>query len=338
MKKKLFLWSVFAFLVLCVAVSVFAAGSKEGAKGVKKVVFGYVMPGPDPWYGYARDGFLLAAKKRGVKVIVVNSNYDQQKEQANIDDLITQKVDGIDLFSFNPDGVQIAAQKCNKAGIPILGEMSHIAPGPGKVITDVEFDWRRMGVMKAKYYAEKHPGEKVLVITGIIGQGPIDLLLDGLKTTVKELGKNEIVSIQPADYNREKAMNIMENMLQSGKKFTLVDVHNEDMALGVVQVLKDAGKLNNPIHLITNNGMPEGLEAVKKGDIEATISTSPGVEGLVCFEALYRYVVMHKKLPPKIMIPMKWINKNNVNTAVSWVVDEKAYEKVVKMFDDMVGK
>jgi len=337
MRRKVLILTILSVFILTFSTCVlFGAGSR--AEKEKQIVFGYVVPGPDPWYGYARDGFLFAAKKRGVKVIVVNSDYDQEKEQANIDDLITQGVDGIDLFSFNPDGVQIAAQKCNKAGIPILAEMSHVAPGPGKVITDVEFDWKNMGVMKAKYYAEKHPGEKVLIITGIIGQGPIDLCLDGIKTTVKELGKNEIVSIQPADYNREKAMNIMQNMLQSGKEFTLVDVHNEDMALGVVQVLKDAGVLNNPIHLITNNGMPEGLEAVKRGDFEATISTSPGVEGLVCFEALYRHVVMGKELPPKIMIPMTWITKENVDEAVSWVVDDKAYESVVKMFDELVGK
>jgi len=336
-RKKRILLVVIVTLLFVVSLTVaYAAATKE--KGEKQLKFGYVVPGPDPWYGYARDGFLFAAKKRGVKAIVVNSDYDQEKEQANIDDLVTQKVNGIDLFSFNPYGVQIAAQKCNKAGIPILAEMSHVAPGPGKVITDVEFDWRNMGVMKARYYAEKHPGEKVLVITGIIGQGPIDLLLDGLKTTVKELGKNEIVSIQPADYNREKAMNIMQNMLQSGKKFTLVDVHNEDMALGVLQVLKDAGKLNNPIHLISNNGMPEGLDAVKKGDLEATISTSPGVEGLVCFEAMYRNIAMGKQLPTKIMIPMKLINKNNVDTATSWVVDDRAYEDVVKMYDKLVGK
>lgn len=335
-RRILTLVTLLIFLLVFSSMGLFAAGSKPEKE--KQIVFGYVVPGPDPWYGYARDGFLFAAKKRGIKVIVVNSDYDQEKEQANIDDLITQGVNGIDLFSFNPDGVQIAAQKANKAGIPILAEMSHVAQGPGKVITDVEFDWRKMGVMKAKYYAEKYPGEKVLVITGIIGQGPIDLCLDGLKATVRELGKNEIVSIQPADYNREKAMNIMQNMLQSGKEFTLVDVHNEDMALGVAQVLKDAGVLNNPIHLITNNGMPEGLEAVKRGDFEATISTSPGVEGLVCFEALYRHVVMGKDLPPKIMIPMTWITKDNVDEAVSWVVDDKAYENVVKFFDDLVGK
>ena len=300
----------------------------------KQLTFGYIMPGSDPWYAYARDGFLLAAQKRGVKVIVLNSDYDQQKELANIDDLITKKVDGINLFSFNPDGAQIAAQKCNAAGIPLTVEMSHIAEGPGKVVCDIEFDWVRLGEMIAEFIAANYPGEKVLEITGLIGQGPIDNLLAGLKGKMQELGKNELIGIHPADYNREKAMNVMQNMLQSGQEFTVVHVSNEDMAMGVLQVLKDAGKLNNPIKVISNNGSPEGLEAIKNGELQATVSTSPGVEGVMCFEALYRHV-RGEKVPEKIIIPMLWITKENVDQAVAWKADEKAIELVYRTFEEL---
>ena len=300
----------------------------------KELRFGYIMPGPDPWYGYAKDGFVFAATVNGVEVIEVNSDYDQEKELANIDDLIVQKVDGINIFSFNPDGAQIAAQKCNEADIPLTIEMSHIAEGSGEVVCDIEFDWTRLGEMHAEYLAEAHPGEKVLEITGIIGQGPIDMMLEGLQSKMDELGENELIGIHPADYNREKAMDIMQNMLQSGEEFTVVHVSNEDMALGVIQVLKDAGVLNNPISVISNNGSPDGLPAVKSGDLEHTISTSPGVEGLCCFEALYRYV-LGKSVPKQFMIPMLPINKDNVDEAVSWVVDDAAYELVVKEFDKM---
>jgi len=290
------------------------------------------MPGPDPWYGYAKDGFLFAAGKNNVKVIVVNSDYDQQKELANIDDLITQKVDGINLFSFNPDGAQIAAQKCNKAGIPLTIEMSALASGPGEIVCDIEFDWAKLGTMIADYIAEKYPGERVLEITGLIGQGPVDTMLASFKSRIAELKKNELVGVQPADYNREKAMNIMQNMLQSGQQFSIVHVGNEDMAMGVLQVLKDVGKLNNPIKVISNNGSPEGLEAIKKGELTATVSTSPGVEGLTCFEALFRHVG-GQKVPKQVMIPMIWIDKNNIDQAVSWTVDNKAYDIVKKLFD-----
>jgi ABC-type sugar transport system substrate-binding protein len=201
----------------------------------------------------------------------------------------------------------------------------------------VEFDWYKLGVVIAETIAKLHPGERVLEITGLVGQGPVDQYLKGMQARMKELGKNTLVGIQPADYNREKAMNIMQNMLQSGQQFTVVHVGNEDMAMGVLQVLKDAGKLNNPIHVISNNGSPEGLDAIRKGDLEATVSTSPGVEGLVCFEALYRHV-QGKKVPAQVMIPMIPIDKTNVDSAVAWKVDDNAYAMVKKMFDDLGAK
>jgi ribose transport system substrate-binding protein len=315
-------------LTVLVALPAAAGGKAEG----KQLTFGYIMPGPDPWYGYAKDGFLFAAAKHNVKVVLVNSDYDQQKELANIDDLITQKVDGMNLFSFNPDGAQIAAQKANSAKIPLSIEMSALAAGPGQIVCDIEFDWTNLGVLIAEKIAQLWPGQRVLEITGLVGQGPVDLYLAGFQKRMKELGKNELVGIHPADYNREKAMNIMQNMLQSGQQFTVVHVGNEDMAMGVLQVLKDAGKLNNPIRVISNNGSPEGLEAIKKGDLAATISTSPGVEGLVVFEALYRHA-MGQKVPEKVMIPMIPIDESNVDQAVSWVVDDNAYKLVVEMFD-----
>ena len=65
-----------------------------------------------------------------------------------------------------------------------------------------------------------------------------------------------------------------------------------------------------------------------------TVSTSPGVEGLVCFEALYRHV-QGKKIPAQVMIPMIPIDKTNVASAVAWKVDDNAYAMVRKMFDDL---
>lgn len=330
------LWKIIGIFLIGVFVFsgvLFAGGAKE-EDGEEKLTFGYIMPGGDPWYAYARDGFLYAAEQRGVDVVVVNSDYDQEKELANVDDLITKGVDGINLFSFNPDGAQIAAQKANAAGIPITIEQSALADGPGEIVSDIEFDWAKLGRMLAEYLAENHPGKKVLEITGLIGQGPIDTMLAAYKSKINELGKNELIAVHPADYNREKAMNIMQNMLQSGQDFNVVHVANEDMAMGVLQVLKDAGKLNNPISVISNNGSPEGLEAIKNGELEATVSTSPGVEGIVCFEALYRHI-KGEDVPKQVMIPMVWINEDNVDEAVSWTVDKSALDLVYEMFDEM---
>jgi ribose transport system substrate-binding protein len=86
----------------------------------KKLTYGYITPGPDTWYKKGVNGFNLEADKYGVELIVLNSDCDAQKELANIDTMITQRVDGLSVFSFNENGARIAAEKCKKAGIPVV--------------------------------------------------------------------------------------------------------------------------------------------------------------------------------------------------------------------------
>ena len=68
------------------------------AANKKDLTFGYITPGPDTWYKRDVDGFTLAAQMLGVKTVVLNSDYDVQKEVSNIESLITQGVDGMAVF------------------------------------------------------------------------------------------------------------------------------------------------------------------------------------------------------------------------------------------------
>jgi ABC-type sugar transport system substrate-binding protein len=73
--------------------------SSVSAQPQASLTFGYVSPGPDTWYQRDVDGFKYAAKQYGVKVVVLNSQYDQQKEIQNIQSLVNQGVDGISPWS-----------------------------------------------------------------------------------------------------------------------------------------------------------------------------------------------------------------------------------------------
>ena len=85
------------FLSAFVGLSLFSGATTGSAKDF---TFGYITPGPDTWYKRDVDGFVLGAKLLGVKTVVLNSDYDVQKEVSNIDSLITQGVNGMAIFSF----------------------------------------------------------------------------------------------------------------------------------------------------------------------------------------------------------------------------------------------
>ena len=67
-------------------------------------------------------------------------------------------------------------------------------------------------------------------------------------------------------------------------------VFNDEMGVAVVRMLKTRGLLNNRIKVITTNGAPYGIEAMKDGGIKYSISSSPGWEGMISFLALQSYV------------------------------------------------
>ena len=110
----------------------------EGGK-----VYGYITPGTDTWYQRDVDGFTMGAEKDGNKVVVLNSDYDADKEISNIDSLINQGVDGLCIFPFNETGAKIAAEKCAQAGIPVVATdtCGTALDAEADIVAAIDFDW-----------------------------------------------------------------------------------------------------------------------------------------------------------------------------------------------------
>ncbi|HAY98483.1 MAG TPA: sugar ABC transporter substrate-binding protein, partial [Mesotoga sp.] len=99
----------------------------------------------------------------------------------------------------------------------------------------------------------------------------------------------------------------------------------EEMAAAVVRMLKTRGLLNDPIRVITTNGAPYGIELIKEGSIDYSISTSPGWEGFVSFLALHAYTQeLITDLNQQILLPNTPITPETIDDktkVVPWDVD-----------------
>ena len=292
----------------------------------KDLTFGYITPGPDTWYKRDVDGFVRAANMLGIKTVVLNSDYDVQKEVANIDSLVTQGVDGMAVFSFNPQGAITAATKCKAAHIPLVtvdncGQALHSG---NDIVAAIDFDWQAMGKNYAQYMAEKYPGKKVALITGLLEHLPVQMVTGAMKERMKELGKNEIVAVRDGKYNPPVAVNQAQDLVQSGLKFDLLWIMNEDMAAAVIRYLKNQGILDQYV-VIAQNGSPVGIPLVQSGELNYTISSSPGWEGMVALLALYQYVSGDSKtVNQQIMLPVIPVTKGSVldkTQVVPWEFD-----------------
>jgi ribose transport system substrate-binding protein len=318
------------------------ATSAEPAKA-EKMVYGYVTPGPDTWYKKDVEGFQYAANLAGAEVVVLNSDYDVEKEIANIDSLINQGVDGLCMFTFNESGANIAAQKCKEASIPcvVVGNCGVVIDLGHEVVATIDFDWKAMGVDWAEYIAKNFPGENIAMVTGLFEHVPVIQYRSTFEPKVKELGKNEIVAIRDGKYNPEEAVKQTEDLIESGLDFSVLFVGNEDMSAAVIRMLESRGLLNNPIKVITENGSPVGLPLVKEGKINYTISSSPGWDGMIAFLALHSYTTgKSTDINQKIMLPITSVTKETVNDPkkiVPWDPDPVWHELTKEYFPQYDG-
>jgi len=338
-----------AVLVTCAAMLAGCRddGSSAGSGGSggqgRKLVYGYVTPGPDTWYKKDVEGFQYAAERADVEVVVLNSNYNVEKEIANIDSLILQGIDGMCVFTFNEGGARIAAKKCAKAGVPLVvtDNAGEVLKQPTDVVACIDFDWKAMGNDWAEYIAKNFPGENIAMVTGLFEHVPVQMYRSTFEPRVKALGKNKIVAIRDGKYNPMEAVEQTRGLIESGVKFSVLFVGNEDMAAAVIRMLKTRKLLNNPIKVITENGSPVGIPLVKDGSITYTISSSPGWEGMISFLALHEHVTgRNTKLNQQIMLPITAVTKDTIDDktkVVPWEVDPVWLDLTKKYFPQYDG-
>jgi ribose transport system substrate-binding protein len=314
------------------------------APAEKKLTYCYITPGPDTWYKRDVEGFQYGASLDGVEVIVVNSDYDVEKELANIDFCITQGVDGISVFSFNENGARIAAQKGKEAGIPVVAtdSVGSVAAAGQEIVAEIDFDWTAMGESYAQWMADNYPGEDFVIITGNFESIPCQKINEAMKRKSEELGKNKLLDIRDADYNPNKAVEVAQDLLQSGLDFKIMFVMDEDMAAAVIRMLKDKGVLNNPIKVIAQNGSPAGIPLVKAEELKYTISSSPGWEGYIAYLALHNYVIGKiTKVNQHIFLPIMPVTEENIDDpmqVVPWEIVPDVYEQLTqKYFPELVA-
>jgi ribose transport system substrate-binding protein len=303
-----------------------AAGTTAAAETAKveKLTVGYIMGGPDLWNQSQSDGIQYACKKLGYEFISVNSEYTSEKELSNAEDLISKKVNAIIMFTVNSVTGQKVAQLSNEANIPLFLLDADVGEGPGKAVTVATYDFYACGKIVGEWVSKTMPNSKLAFIMGLPGAGITEEYQRGLEDGISNGVK--LVDVKAADWDRAKAMSVMENMLSSKEEIDVVYVNNDDMAVGVVKALKDAGELGK-IKVVTDNGSPDAVEMLKNDEIIMTITESPSYEGVADVKAIYDYF-KGVEVPKKILVPEIVVTKDNLQDILTWGVDDNLLKQV----------
>jgi len=264
MNRGLKCFLVMLALVMCVPG--FAAGAEKLVIGMS------VSTAGNPFYVAMADGVKAQAASLGFDAVVLNADDKLDKQITDVEDLIQRKVDVL-IINATQDGAVAVVDKAAKAGIPVI-TLQRAIPST-MVAAHIGTDNVVIGRLGAQWIAKKL-GDKgnVVVLEGIPGAASSE---DRKKGAAEEFPKHpgiKIVSQQSGQYDRAKAMNVMENILQAQPKIDAVYCFNDEMAMGALAAVKAAKRTG--ILITGMDANKDAVGAVKSGELAMTISLPPG--------------------------------------------------------------
>ncbi|WP_323835045.1 ribose ABC transporter substrate-binding protein RbsB [Photorhabdus africana] len=231
----------------------------------------------NPFFVTMKDSAQKEADKLGYNLIVLDSQDNPAKELANVQDLTVR---GTKLMLINPtdsDAVSNAIIMANNAKIPVI-TLDRIA-NKGTVVSHIASDNRLGGKIAGDFIAEKLGNEaKIIQLEGIAGTSAARERGEGFNKVAQE-HKFNVLASQPADFDRTKGLNVMQNLLTAHPAVQAVFAQNDEMALGALRALQTAGK--SDVLVVGFDGTGDGIKAVQRGKLGATIAQRPDQIGIV---------------------------------------------------------
>lgn len=258
----------------------------------------------NPFFVSMKDGAQQEANKLGYKLVVLDSQNNPAKELANVQDLMVQNPKMLLINPTDSDAVGNAIKMANQAKIPVI-TLDRVAT-KGEVVSHIASDNRVGGKMAGDFIADKIGADaKVIQLEGIAGTSAARERGEGFKQS-QEQHKFKLLGSQPADFDRTKGLNVMQNLLTAHPDVQAVFAQNDEMALGALRALQTAGK--SDVIVVGFDGTADGVKAVEGGKLAATVAQRPDQIGVIGVETADK-VLKGEKVAATIPVDLKLVTK-----------------------------
>jgi simple sugar transport system substrate-binding protein len=296
-----------ALLLIVVTVLAFVFGGAAFAAD-KKIVVGFAQIGAESdWRVANTKNMQDACAEAGFDLRFVDGQQKQENQIKALRDFITQ---GVDVIAFSPvveSGWDEVIEEINDAGIPlILVDRTTDIKNDDYYVSWMGSDPYEEGVKAAKWlieYLDKQGRGKdeinIVELQGTVGSGPAITRKAGFADGIKDHANLKITQSQTGDFTRDLGRTVMESFLKKGDRIDVLYAHNDDMALGAIQAIKEAGlKPGKDIIIIGVDAVKGAFEAMVAGEMNCTVECSP-LLGAQFVDAVKK-LVAGETLPKKI--------------------------------------
>lgn len=270
----------------------------------KQLVVGFAQVGAESaWRTANTESIKSEAEKRGIDLRFVDAQGKQENQIAAVRGFIAQRVDVILLAPVVKTGFEPVLREAKAANIPVILSDRRIETDDESLyVTFIGSDFIEEGRRAAEFLVKATGGKaKIAELQGTTGSDPANDRKKGFEQVIAKHPDMQIVLSQTGDFKRADGKKVMEAFLKSpqGKDINALYAHNDDMAIGAIQAIEEAGrKPGTDIIIVSVDGVRAAFEAMAAGKLNCTVECNPligpqifdAVEKIVAGETVPRHI------------------------------------------------
>ncbi|NBI08937.1 ABC transporter substrate-binding protein [Colidextribacter sp. OB.20] len=255
----------------------------DNKPGNDKLVVGFAQIGQESGWRDAETNDIQWYASRNIDTIELHFADAQQKQENQIKAIRSFIEMGVDVIAFPPvveTGWEAVLTECQEAGIPVILVDRGIDANTDDSLytTMIASDHVWAGEQAAIAMNDLLGGSGVVVeLEGTVGASAAVQRKQGFdEYMAKNCSSIEIVASQTGDFTRAQGKEVMESFLKTYNKIDGVFCHNDDMALGAIEAIKEAGlKPGEDIKIVGVDGVKGAFEAILAGEMNCTVECTP---------------------------------------------------------------
>jgi ABC-type sugar transport system substrate-binding protein len=305
--------SLFKTMALAAAIGVSATANA--------ITVGFAQVGSESgWRTSFSESVKVEADKRGITLKFSDAQQKQENQIKAVRSFIAQRVDAILIAPVVETGWQPVLMEAKRARIPVVILDRNVAVNDHSLyLTRIAPDFEVEGQRAATWLTEKTEGKcNILELQGTVGSSAALGRMKGFNDTIAKFPETKIVRSQTAEFTRAKGKEVLETMLKAeggGKNICAIWAHNDEMALGAIQAVKEAGlQPGKDILIVSVDAVNDALKAIVAGEINVSVELSPHLGG-PAFDVIDEYRAGKKEFD-------KWIRMGGAVYTAENAADE----------------
>lgn len=287
-------------------------GCKQGSSDTEpKKVAVVISTLNNPWFVVLAEAAAENARSYGYEAKIFDSQNNPATESDNFENLIAS---GFDAILFNPtdaDGSIVNILKAKQAGVPVFcmdREVNADDAATSQVLSDNYSGCVEIGVKFVQTLGETG---KYVELLGLVGDNNTWARSGGFHSVVDQFPGLQLVAQQSADFDRNKALEVLESILQANPDIDAVFCGNDAMAMGAYQALQAAGKAEQ-VKVFGFDGAADVVEKIAEGKIVATGMQRPLVMAETAARYAHEYFGGRRDFPQRVPVEVELVDASNV--------------------------